>query len=78
MSKIIETLIRDMYITHWELLQCAWWWVAVVNLQFWKNLKVVMVRKENKLRWREMKQGADKRDSAMVLEKSANLLLLKI
>lgn len=36
-----------------------------------------MERKESKLRWKEMKQSEDKRDSAIVLEKSVNLLLLK-
>lgn len=75
---IIGTFVRDTYITHWEVLQLVvWWWVAIANLQFWKNFKIVMGRKESKLRWREMKQSEDKRDSAIVLEKSVNLSLLK-
>lgn len=67
-----------MYLTHWKVLQLVVWWLGG-NSEFavLKKIEKELWEEKNKLRWREIKQGEDKRDSAILLERFASLLLLK-
>lgn len=55
-----SSLVREKQATHWEVLQ---WGSHCEFAGFEKTVKILTGRKENKLRWREVKQGGGHREA---------------